>query len=138
MLKDTLDALRRRPITQQYPAERPDVPEALRGMLHYNPEGCTGCQLCVKDCPAEAINLITIDRAAKRFVMEYHTDRCTFCGQCVVNCRFNCLSLEHDEWELASDDRVEFFVQYGRDEDLAALASADAPDAGGGEDCEEV
>lgn len=137
MIRDTLKSLIQHPVTQQYPAERIPAPDTLRGMLHYTPEGCTGCQLCVKDCPAQAIELMTIDRAAKRFVMTYHTDRCTFCGQCVVNCRFDCLSLASDEWELASDDRSTFTVHYGRDADLAALDAAPQDSVEPDEGCDE-
>jgi len=137
MIRDTLKALIHTPVTQLYPAERLDAPDALRGMLHYTPEGCTGCQLCVKDCPAQAIELITIDRAAKRFVMKYYTDRCTFCGQCVVNCRFDCLTLESDEWELASDDRTKLTVYYGRDADLATLDASAPKSADADAECDE-
>jgi formate hydrogenlyase subunit 6/NADH:ubiquinone oxidoreductase subunit I len=137
MIRDTLKALIHAPVTQLYPTERLAAPPALRGMLHYTPEGCTGCQLCVKDCPAQAIELITIDRAAKRFVMKYYTDRCTFCGQCVVNCRFDCLTLESDEWELASDDRTKLTVYYGRDADLATLDASAPESADADAECDE-
>ena len=41
----------------------------LRALLQFNPEKCTGCGVCVKDCPAEALELITLDKASKRFVL---------------------------------------------------------------------
>ena len=136
MLRDTLRSLFRRPNTERYPAERVPVPDHLRGKLEYTPEGCTGCQLCVKDCPAEAIELKVVDKAAKRFVMIYHADRCTFCAQCVANCRFDCIKLLNDTWELASDDRSDFKVYYGREEDVrlvlegeAEPVAAESPDA---------
>jgi formate hydrogenlyase subunit 6/NADH:ubiquinone oxidoreductase subunit I len=126
MLRDTLLSLFRRPNTEQYPAERVAVPDHLRGKLEYSPEGCTGCQLCVKDCPAEAIEMKVIDKAAKRFVMVYHADRCTFCAQCVQNCRFDCIKLLNDSWELASDDRSDFKVYYGREEDVRLVLESEA------------
>ncbi|NPV85884.1 MAG: 4Fe-4S binding protein [Anaerolineae bacterium] len=121
MIKDVLSSLFKRPATEKYPAERRPAPPRLRGKLVWNPEKCTGCQLCVKDCPANAIELITIDKVAKRFVMKYHIGRCTFCDQCVVNCRFKCLDLSSEEWELAALSAEPLTVYYGRDEDIRFL-----------------
>lgn len=121
MLNDVITSLFRKPVTQPYPFERKEAPEAFRGKLVWDPEKCTGCQLCVKDCPADAIELITIDRAAKKFVMRYHMDRCVYCSQCVVNCRFNCLNMSHDQWELAALSKEPFEVYYGREEDVAVI-----------------
>lgn len=121
MFGDMMRVLFRRPATELYPFVRRPVPERLRGKLVWNPEKCTGCCLCVKDCPADAIELITIDKANKRFVMRYHADRCTFCGQCVQNCRFSCLDMPSEVWELAARTKAPFTVNYGRDEDLNRL-----------------
>jgi len=81
------------------------------------------------DCPAQAINMIVIDKKAKRFVMEYHVDRCIFCAQCVNSCRQEGLSLSNDDWELAAFDKGSFTIYFGDPEDvetvLAGLASPD-------------
>ena len=126
-----LQSLFRVPATRSYPQERTPSPERLRGQLRWNPEKCTGCAVCVKDCPAVAIELLEVDKAAKRFVLRYHTDRCIFCSQCVQSCRFICLSLSNEAWELAALDKQAFTVDYGRDEDIHALvekpASTDDP-----------
>ncbi len=128
MFRDMIKSLFCPPVTQRYPAEQTPAPERLRGKLHWTPEGCTGCALCVKDCPANAIELITIDKATKRFAMKYHVDRCTFCGQCVYSCRFDCLHLVDEEWELAAVNRSGFTVYYGNPEDIeAAVAMQAAP-----------
>lgn len=121
MLDDILRGFFHRPVTQTYPAQREPVPTQLRGNLHYNPEKCTGCALCIKDCPADAIELITIDKVAKKFVLRYHVDRCTFCAQCVQNCRFKCISMSADQWELASLGKEAFTVYYGDEKDVANL-----------------
>lgn len=126
MLNDLLRSMFIRPVTECYPAERRPTTDSFRGMLHWDPEACTGCALCVKDCPAEAIELITIDKTTKRFVLCFHTDRCTFCGQCAYNCRFDCIHLENEGWELAELGRENFTVYYGRPEDIARLALAAA------------
>lgn len=62
MLGDVWQSIWQRPITQKYPFERLEAPVRLRGKLHWNPEKCTGCALCNKDCPANAIEIITVDK----------------------------------------------------------------------------
>lgn len=130
MLGDVWQSLWQKPVTQKYPFERIEAPERLRGKLVWDPEKCTGCNLCSKDCPADAIEIITIDKKAKRFVMQYHMDRCTYCAQCVESCRFSCIDMSDEQWELAATSKTPFEVSYGRDEDLAeALAKFAGADA---------
>lgn len=133
MFRDIWQSIWQQPVTQKYPFERLEAPDRLRGKLHWNPEGCTGCALCNKDCPANAIEIITIDKKEKRFVMKYHIDRCTYCGQCIESCRFNCIELSDKEWELAATEKRPFTVYYGTDDDLdifmARIAAADVDPA---------
>lgn len=121
LLGDVIKSLFSKPATQQYPFVKTSTPERLRGKLFYDPEKCTGCQLCIKDCPSNAIELLVVDKKAKKFVMRYHADRCVFCAQCVENCRFECLNMSNDEWELASTEKAPFEVMYGREEDIEFL-----------------
>jgi NAD(P)H-quinone oxidoreductase subunit I len=130
MLGDVFESIFKKPATQRYPFERFPAPARYRGKLHWNPEKCSGCQLCVKDCPSYALELITVDKATKRFVMRFHSSRCTYCSQCVVSCRFGCLYQSNDEWELAASSRDTFELMYGRDEDVREyLARSVAPPA---------
>jgi len=133
MLLDVMRGIIQRPATGRYPAERKPEPDRLRGMLHWNPEKCTGCCLCSMECPSNAIELITIDRAEKQFVMRYHVDRCAFCEQCVLNCRFGCLEMSNEEWELAALSKAAFIIHYGDQADVQAVlekfAERDAPPA---------
>lgn len=130
MLSDVVAALFKKPVTEQYPFERSEAPAHFRGRLQWNQENCTGCGLCAMDCPADAIKMIVLDKKAKRFVMRYHIDRCTFCAQCVHSCRQESLEMESTLWELASQDREDFVIYFGKEEDIrAALEEGAQPDA---------
>lgn len=134
MLRDIARSLFLRPATRRYPFERTAVPERLRGALHWNPKGCTGCCMCTRDCPANAIELITLDKASKRFVLRYHVDRCTFCAQCVQTCRFGCLEMSNDQWELAATRKEPFTIYYGDEADVETILARFAhPDPGAAE-----
>ncbi len=121
MLGEIVHSLVTRPVTEFYPFERHPNPERLRGKLVWDPEKCTCCQLCVKDCPSDALEFIILDKINKRFVLRYHADRCTFCAQCVENCRFRCVGMSNEAWEMASTSEDPFIVYYGRDEDVQTV-----------------
>jgi NAD(P)H-quinone oxidoreductase subunit I len=121
MLGDISRSLFRRPVTELYPFERRPTPERLRGMLTFEPSKCTGCRMCVRDCPATAIEIVVVDKAAKRFVMRFQTGRCTYCAQCVVSCNFHAIGMSHEHWELAALSQKPFAVTFGRQEDIGAM-----------------
>lgn len=120
MLSDMLPSVWRPLATIRYPKERQAPPIRLRGKLTWNPEACIGCGLCEKDCPSQALELIVIDKAEKRFAMRYHIDRCTFCAQCVFSCRQSCLQLDPDSWELAATSPERFVIYFGEPENVRA------------------
>ena len=45
-----------------------------------DPELCTGCALCAKNCPSEAI------LGKRKFAHSIIVDRCTGCGACADSC----------------------------------------------------
>ncbi len=118
MLGDIANALVHRPVTEKYPFARRAAPDRLRGALWFRPDTCTGCMMCVKDCPANALELIILDKKAKKYVMPYHIDRCTFCAQCVKSCNQKCLGMSSEQWELAALDKDVFVINLGKDEDV--------------------
>ena len=118
MFSDVARSFFQRPITEKYPFTRPETPWSLRGCLMWDPVECTGCGMCARDCPANALEMVVIDKKAKRFVLIYHLDRCTFCAQCVYTCMKNSISMQNDAWELAALDRSSFTIYYGKKEDV--------------------
>ncbi|MBN1146320.1 MAG: 4Fe-4S binding protein [Anaerolineales bacterium] len=127
MMNDVMASLFKQPVTERYPFERSETPERLRGHLRWDRENCTGCGLCVMECPAQAIEMIVLDKKAKRYVLRYHVDRCTFCAQCVHTCNRNCLSMSSDAWELAALGREPFTVYYGEPEDIDCVLAGSNP-----------
>ncbi len=133
MFGDAIHSLVRKPVTEKYPFERLHPgPERLRGALTFQTGKCSGCAICVKDCPAKALDLITLDKKAKKFVVVYHVDRCTFCAQCVRSCNYKCFSMSNDQWELAALNKQAFVRNFGTETDVEQyLAQVAHSDAGG-------
>jgi formate hydrogenlyase subunit 6/NADH:ubiquinone oxidoreductase subunit I len=131
MFRDVSASLFRAPATERYPFERRPAPARLRGRLIWNPQKCTGCGLCATDCPARAIEVLVLDKKAKRFVFHYQVDNCTFCAQCVHSCRQDSLDLSDEAWELAALDRDAFALYYGDETDVREVLAGDvSTDAG--------
>jgi len=117
LLSDIVRSAFGRPATERYPAVKSEAPRRLRGPVQWDSSRCTGCGVCVMDCPANALALLVIDKATKRFVLDYHIDRCTFCGQCTESCKQDALWMSHTDWELATADPGSLSLRYGSAED---------------------
>ncbi len=103
MTGEVLRHLLRKPATVRYPAVPAVMPPGFRGKIVFHPEQCTGCKLCQKDCPANAIFITKVGE--KRFEAEFHLDRCIYCGQCADSCNRDCLEVSQ-EFELAALSRT--------------------------------
>ncbi len=51
-----------------------------------DPEKCTGCSQCSKDCPFEAITMMPRDNGDRRLMSLVNPDKCTQCGICIASC----------------------------------------------------
>lgn len=81
-----IDAFRDEPETISFPFSPLKLPKGYRGnIVMLDPENCSGCGLCVRDCPAQALELIKDSRT--EFQLVYYPARCAYCGQCVESCR---------------------------------------------------
>jgi len=73
--------------------------EAITSKL--TPDKCTGCQMCTKVCPYNAISLIP-----EKKKVELIEAACAGCGTCGAECPFNAISMRHftDEQIMAQVD----------------------------------
>ncbi len=86
-----IDAFTNKPETTSYPFTPLELPEGFRGaVIMLDPEKCSGCGLCVRNCPAEALVLEKESRDAFRLV--HYPARCAYCGQCEESCRQGAIS----------------------------------------------
>lgn len=97
----------KKPATILFPKGKMEVVANYRGKLLYNPANCTGCNLCVRNCPASALKIVndgTKEERKMRAVL--NVGHCIFCCQCVDSCAKKCLSYsqEIDLSNLHKDD----------------------------------
>jgi len=107
-LKTTLGHITQyKPVTQQYPEQRPELPTHYRGLhrLNRDEQGrvkCVACMLCATACPANCIAIEGIaappdwpdrDKYPAEFVIDEL--RCIYCGMCEEACPVDAIELTH-------------------------------------------
>ena len=109
-LATTFRRLWGKPVTLEYPEQRPTIPEGYRGVptLVKDPEGrekCVSCQLCEFVCPPKAIRIkpgaIAEDSEfahVEKGPQEFDIDmlRCIYCGMCEEVCPEQAIYLRPD------------------------------------------
>ena len=141
MVKEILAQSVKKPVTNLFPAVRlpksitgflgsvaevkaeivppVETPPAFRGKIAYDRSACNGCGLCLKVCPAHAIDQVVYppvtvqvtdaegnvtEKVKKEKRIRIYVSSCIFCGQCTDICAKNALSLQN-EFLLATEDR---------------------------------
>ena len=102
----------KKPVTVQYPDEKPVLPARWRGriVLTRDPDGeerCVGCYLCSAACPVDCISLQSTEDAYGRRYPEFfriNFSRCIFCGFCEEACPTYAIQLIPD-FEMAEYNR---------------------------------
>ncbi len=118
-----------RPITVRFPFAPLELPSYFRGRVTIEPALCIGCGLCVRDCPASALELeresdalspLVLSKAEgskgrEEFRLIHYHDRCAYCGQCQDVCRQGAIRLTN-EYVPAAADRDALCEEFGKPE----------------------
>ena len=119
-LKITLTHLFKKPITLQYPDEKPVVLPNYRGLhalkVSHSKAKCVACYLCPTVCPAKCITVEAGEDANHdKYAAKYEIDllRCIFCGYCVEACPVDALKMT-ETFELANYKRDDFSLTKDR------------------------
>ena len=118
----TVKTALRRPVTAQYPdpAKRLEVADKYMGFpaltwdYDVGEPYCTGCMVCIRDCPTQCMsatmkdnNLHAEGKSRRRKIVdefEINLGRCILCGICVDVCNFDAIEMSH-EHELSKYER---------------------------------
>ncbi len=74
--------------------------------ISIDPDRCTGCTLCVVDCPYDALEMIPREDGEYRQIAVLIPDRCVSCGICIGSCSDDAMSLDGEPVDdLAADVR---------------------------------
>ena len=120
-LLTTLPWLFKRPVTAHYPEQHLPVQPRYMGfpaLLTDDTAGepfCTGCMVCVRECPTQCMTAQMHDNpkfaegaSHRRKIIEtfeINLNRCILCGICVDVCAFDAIEMSY-EHELASYARA--------------------------------
>lgn len=59
-------------------------------IITIDPDACTGCELCVFDCPYKALEMVP---HGERSIAEVDAEACVACGICIGSCVFDAIEL---------------------------------------------
>ena len=112
MIFSVLGSLFKKPATMRYPFEKFKMPDHFRGQPKFKSELCTGCRLCIRDCPSQAITITKIGE--KKFEASIDLGKCVYCAQCAETCPRKVIDITTD-FELAQLDRGQLKVVFHAD-----------------------
>ncbi len=114
----TLKNMFSRPVTVQYPEQKPVLPERYRArlILTRDPDGeerCVACHLCSAACPVDCISMQAAEAAdGRRYAAWFRVNftRCIFCGLCTEACPTLAIQVTAD-FELSGRDPLKLVYE---------------------------
>ena len=118
----TMKTTFRKPVTAEYPEQTKRLPLADKYMgfpaltwdFEVGEPYCTGCMVCVRECPTQCMSAQMKDnpgfnegKSRRRKIIEefeINLGRCILCGICVDVCNFDAIEMSH-EHELSKFER---------------------------------
>ena len=124
--------------TLQYPKESLPVPDHGRYKLHNEIDDCIVCDLCVKVCPVNCIEIEPIratdiigktsDGTNKRIhaaKFDIDMSKCCFCGLCTSVCPTECLTMTKS-YDFSTFDRGDHIYEFAEMTPLQILEAKQA------------
>ena len=117
-LGEVLSNLFKKNSTDQYPYVKKNPAPSYRARIKFDPVKCIGCNICMRNCPANAIKIIQINPEDKptvgedgkpilpkrKFKCVIDLSRCVYCAQCAESCPKQAV-VPSTEFELAAFDK---------------------------------
>ncbi len=116
----------RKPVTIQYPKEKPQLFVRSRMMLFNNIDDCIGCLQCARICPVKCITIETFkaDKPLKDtstghkrrlYVTVFDIDlfKCCYCNLCTEVCPTGCLTMTPN-YEGSMFERYDLILHFSK------------------------
>ena len=82
-----------KPATIKYPYAKFTMPDHFRGQPKFDSSKCTGCRLCIRDCPSQAITITKV--GDRKFEASIDLGKCVYCAQCAETCPRKVIEILH-------------------------------------------
>ncbi len=106
LLKEAVEALFCKPVTQMYPTEKPQLGDNYRGQPITDFSLCIGCGICSRECPARAIQMV---QCGAKKSPQLNLAKCIFCYRCAEVCPKKAIK-NSKIYELATTDKSTLIV----------------------------
>ena len=101
MAKKAMEQVFSKPGSAKYPFVKPQLSDNFRGQPIFDFDLCIGCGSCSRDCPAKAIEMVSVDGKRRP---QLNLSKCIFCYQCADSCPKKAIT-NSLVYELATTDK---------------------------------
>lgn len=103
-------------VTVQYPYQKREMAERMRGMVVNDAGLCIACDKCVKICPVDCLYCVAEGKGKARHPVVFTIDyvKCCWCALCVDVCPVNSIYMSKD-YETVFTDRSQMIRDFVKD-----------------------